>query len=261
MPEINRPDRLHRLLADLERRLHALETVNQLNNATLHGTLTIANDVFNNPGAFNINGNARQTFTGGGSLLLKDQANPPREFMYAGGFSTNGFGVTLTRLNGVKALVFADNDPVNETVQRISLLDSNGTSLFAEDAAGAGAGWPLAPIPFGGMSWPTWDNNTTATFATVASAVTYKSSPRFVVAVKHICDASTAGEVRLMVNGTQVGATATSAALTVNTATFGTPAALPGNVGDAMTINVDARVTSGTGKCYARVAYALQWSS
>jgi hypothetical protein len=91
--------------------------------------------------------------------------------------------------------------------------------------------------------------------------LTYKSSPKLLIAVQHICDAGTTGEVRLTVNGTQVGSTVASAALTVNTASFGTPALLPGAIGDPMTVNVDTRVTSGTGACRARVAYALHWPS
>jgi hypothetical protein len=50
VPEINRPDKLHRLLAEMERRLHALETVNQLNNATLHGQIIVGPDAAGNPG-------------------------------------------------------------------------------------------------------------------------------------------------------------------------------------------------------------------
>lgn len=210
-------------------------------------------------GNLSIAGQGRISLGTGGSIELDDKQG--RVVMYAGGFTTNGFGLTLTRLNGVNALVFADNDPNNETTQRISLLDSSGYSLFTEDTSGTGAAWPLAPIVFAGMSWPTWDNNTTATFATVSSGVTYKSSPRFVIGVQHICDAATTGEVRLMVNGTQLGATAAVAASAINSATFGTPAALPGNIGDSVTINVQTRVTSGTGKCYARVAYCLHWTS
>jgi hypothetical protein len=200
----------------------------------------------------------RATFNGGSIELIDTHA---RQWAYLGGFNTNGFGMTLTRLNGQAALVFADNDPVNETTQRINLYDSNGASLFVEDKNGAGAGWPLAPVAFAGLSWPQWDSNNTATFTTVATALTYKASPRFVINVQHICDAGTSGEVRLTINGTQVGSTATSAALTVNNTAFGTPAALPGNVGDPMTINVDTRVTSGTGACRARVTYCLQWPS
>jgi hypothetical protein len=232
----------------------------KLNNVLANTGLSVPG-----PGVTQVDGNlsvaglGRILLATGGSIELDDKAG--RQVMYVGGFTTNGFGMTLTRLNGQAALVFSDNDPVNETTQRISLQDSNGTPLFAEDKNGTGSSWPLAPVVFSGLSWPNWDSNNTSTFTTVSTALTYKASPRFVINVQHICDAGTTGEVRLTVNGTQVGSTVASAALTVNNAAFGTPAALPGNVGDAMTINVDTRTTSGTGACRARVTYCLQWAS
>ncbi|KJK10788.1 hypothetical protein UB45_17045 [Terrabacter sp. 28] len=210
-------------------------------------------------GNLNVSDVGRLSFPAGGSLLANDLAG--RQYAYLGGLSTNGFGAILTRLNGQAALVFADDDALLEAVQRLRLFDSNGKPLITEDASGSGAAWPLAPIPFAGVSWPTWDNNATTTWTTVATALTYKSSARIYAVANHIADGTAAGEVRLLANSTQVGATATVANLAMGQATFGTPAALPGAVGDPITLELQARNTTGTGKTYARMTAAMQWPS
>ncbi|WP_374969927.1 hypothetical protein [Terrabacter sp. BE26] len=191
----------------------------------------------------------------GGSLLLGDLQG--RTHLYSGGLATNGFGTYLQRINGTQALTFADSDPVNESVQRIALADSDGKPLLAEDAAGSGAAWPLAPIQFRGLSWPTWSNNNGAAFVSIEAATTYKTSPRLYVSVQGICDSTAAGEMRLLVNGTQLGATVALPNLALTGSTFGTPAALPGAIGDGLSIELQTRVTSGTGKAYGRVLAAL----
>lgn len=210
-------------------------------------------------GNLNITDVGRLSFPAGGSLLANDLAG--RQYAYIGGLSSTGFGCLLTRINGQAALVFADDDALAEAVQRLRLFDSNGAPLITEDTSGNGAAWPLAPIPFAGASWPTWDNNPTTGWATVASALTYKSSSRLYTVANHIADGTAAGEVRLLANGTQLGPTATVANLAMGQTTFGTPAALPGAIGDPVTLELQARITTGAGKTYARVTAAMQWPS
>lgn len=217
------------------------------------------------PGVTQVDGNltvaglGRLSLSSGGSIELDDTSS--RQVFYAGGFTTNGFGVVLTRLNGQAALVFADNDPVNETTQRIAIHDSNGAGLFTEDLAGAGAGWPLAPIQFEDLTWAGWANNTTGTFTAVQQAVHYKSSPRIYFAGQAIADGTAAGEVRLMCNGAQIGGTMALANLTMTNVGFGTPATLPGSIGDPLTLTLETRVTSGAGKAYAKALTAMAWPS
>jgi hypothetical protein len=198
-------------------------------------------------------------FPEGGSLLMCDTSG--REYLYAGGFTTNGFGITLRRIDGSPALVFADDDELEEDMQRLRAYDGSGRPMLAEDSSGDGVAWPVAPVPFAGLSWPTWDHNDSGTFVTVAEALTYKSSPRLFVRCRHITDGTAAGQVRLLANGEQLGTTVDVANLTLGVTTFGTPLALPGAVGDAVTLEVQARVSAGAGKTYARVTGALQWQS
>lgn len=210
-------------------------------------------------GNLDVAGLGRVSLANGGSVELDDKNG--RQVFYVGGFTTNGFGAVLTRLNGQAALVFADNDPLNESVQRINLYDSNGAALFTEDANGSGAGWPLVPIQFEDLTWAGWANNTTATFTAVQQATYYKSSARIYFAGQAICDGTATGEVRLMCNGTQIGTTTTLANLAMTNVGFGTPATLPGAIGDPLTLTLETRVTGGSGKAYAKALTAMAWPS
>ena len=229
-------------------RIAALETRNPLQHASI------------GLGGLRVYGGGRLDFDSGGSIRMRDNAG--RDFMYSGGFATNGFGFTLTRLNGVQALVFADDDPDNEAVQRIRLMDRNGKALVSEDSGGSGLSWPLVPIPFNGADWRQWHGNDTATFTEVRGATLYKPAPRFYLTVNHVGDsADTTGELRLLVNGVQQGATVPVGALAIGQTDFQTPAVLPGAVGDLVTLAVQARRTAGTGFIRAEVMLATTWAS
>ena len=201
----------------------------------------------------------RLTFPAGGSLLMKDTSN--RNYLYAGGFTTAGFGLVLYRLDGSPALTFSDIDPLTEQIQIISLTDRGNKALISEDVSGAGASWPLAPIVFSDLTYQTWPSNTTATFTGVQTALQYKSSPRIYVSAQAICDGTATGEVRLMCNGIQVGATVAVPNLAFVSAAFGTPAAVAGAIGTTLQFSLDTRVTAGAGACRAKVFYAVAWPS
>jgi hypothetical protein len=254
LPQTN-PD-LRDWLNEIEGRIKSLEGRSAFYNT---GLRPVGNNTTSLDKNLDVADLGRITFPEGGSLLMKDTSG--REYLYAGGLSTNGFGLKLTRINGSPALVFADDDELEEAVQRLRLYDSNARPLLAEDASGEGSAWPLVPIPFAGVSWPTWDYNSTSTFTTVASALLYKTSARAYVICQHIGSDTATGQVRLMANGTQLGTTATVANLAQANTTFGTPLALPGAIGEPVTLEIQTRVASGAGKAHARVIGAHQWSS
>lgn len=249
MPEVlpDPSDQLGKLLAritELERQVKSMRSSNPLENATIRrGGITVA-------------GNGRLAFDSGGSILMKD--NDGREYMYAGGFATNGFGVTLTRLNGVQALIFSDDDPTGEQVQRIRLLDRNGQTLVSEDTAGDGLAWPLIPFTTYCDDFAQWGGSTDAAFKGVAGAQEYKHSPRIYVRVKHTTDASdTTGELRVTVNGTQIGAT-TAVGFAIGTTDFG-PAAVTGAMKSLVDVRAECRRTAGTGAVRAEIILCMSW--
>lgn len=233
-------------------------TVTAENTSTVHGTLVVEGSVVVE-GNVDVSDLGRITFPAGGSLLMRDTHG--RDYLYAGGVTTTGFAMTLTRIDGSLALVFADDSPTTELAQVIRLLDRNGYLLIGEDPSGEGASWPLAPIQFVDMTWQNWPNNTTGAFAAVQSALTYKSSPRIYVACQAICDGTATGSVQLKCNGTAVGSAVAVPNLAFVGPTFGTPAAVAGSIGDALSLSLETMVTAGAGKCYAKVTAALAWPS
>lgn len=194
----------------------------------------------------------RLTFDGG-SLAMNDTSD--RLWLYAGGFSSFGFGLGLYRTDGSLALSFIDSDPLTEQPQRIRLADGNSVDLIREDSAGSGAAWPLAPIPFAGLSWPTWDSNNAVTWAAVSAAHTVKSSPRVVVTAQALTNGSAVGWVRLSLDGVPVGAQVLVPNLSMIVTTFG-PFTVPGGIGDPLDFTLETRLASGAGNCYGRVTSA-----
>jgi hypothetical protein len=230
-----------------------------MNNVLAHTGLSVpAQGVTQVDGNLNVANMGRATFDGGSLIMLDGHG---QQFAYVGDFTSVGYGMSLTRLDGSTALLFADNDPTTEQIQTIGLYDRNGYAVAAEDLTGAGARWPLAPIQFEDLTWSNWSYNSSATFTAVQQAVHFKSSPRIYFTGQAVCDGTATGEVRLMCNGTQIGSTTSLANLTMTGLGFGTPATLPGAVGDPLTLTLETRVTGGAGKVYAKALTAMAWPS
>lgn len=253
------------IIKDHSRRLRKLETAPRLSAASVGegglrfydgGSATFENGggiTIKDGAAWRVEGTGRGEFASGGSLLFRDHQG--REYAYVGGMSTNGFGMFLTRINGSQALLFVDDDPENETVQRIRLQDLNGLPLVSEDPGGGGLlSWPLVPFTTYCDDYTKWGAVTDAAFKSIAGARQYKHSPRLQVQVRHTTDAGdTTGEIRVMVNGAQMGATQ-PVGFVINTTSFG-PATIPASVewGQVVEVVVEARRTAGTGAVRAEI--------
>lgn len=128
------------------------------------------------------------------------------------------------------------------------LADTTGFATIQSDSTGLGTGlaWPWIPIPMIDISHTAaWPVNTSGTFTTVSDGGTTVASQHLYVEVLTLCDGgATAGQVRVLCNGNQVGATraiGTSVGDVV----------CEGNVVDLMgapaLIEIQTRVTTGTG--------------
>lgn len=168
-------------------------------------------------------------------------------------------GMALTSPDGVDMLDFFIQ-PITG-IPFLRILDSTGQACFVTDPTGAGfgIGWPWLQIPFGSnitSLWPGWN---TSTFSTIANAGTNKASQSLFVECGAICDSgATAGQIRLLCNGNVVGST-------INVNTTGTGGAqftahTVENIGDYCFLELQARVTAGTGLCKAEVHQAI-WTS
>ncbi len=201
--------------------------------------------------------------TGGGALRVVDDSDA-HVVGYIGGLPayynrSDGSaqpGVALFREDGTIAMSMADeNATVAPYKQSLQIFDRQGIVIVADDTNG-GKGlanpWVDGGVILGDTNTARWPQTTSASFVSVAFGWYRIQNPRVQWDIQYVADAATAGQVRLMVNGTQVDATQT-----VGTS-FGLwtsyNIAIPGawSVGDIVGVDIQARRTSGTGNVYVQ---------
>lgn len=164
-------------------------------------------------------------------------------------------GVSLYREDGTIAAFLGDANPtVPPFKQSFQIYDRQGNVVVADDTNG---GKGLAnPYVGGGLfladtNTARWPQTTSGSFLDIATGWYRAQNPRLSWDISMVCDAATAGEVRLLVNGAQVSTTQTVGTSFIDW--FGSRVALPGsvNIGDIVTVQLQARRTSGAGIVYA----------
>lgn len=156
-------------------------------------------------------------------------------------------GVIVRRGDGTVVLMLYDVDP---TVfqQALNWYDRGGNVVLADDtASGQGLARPYIPGGFHRTRFADFTvTSTSATFETLWDARLPKQHPRLEVGYRASMDtAATTGEVRVLVNGVQLGAT-TAEAFLVATRFIG-PAAVAGNHLDTLLVEIQGRRTSAGG--------------
>ena len=192
----------------------------------------------------------------GGFLRLLGAAND-RNLFYIGPITpalpdgTPQQGWVVRRADGTIVLLMQDAFPgVDGTLnQALTWKDRAANVVFADDTdSGQGIARPYMPLPFylaRNVDWPT----TTATsFETIYRAKVQKHNPRLTVRVWGVSTvAGGVGEIRVMLNGTtQHGVTATTSNASVAEYTFGPLPVSLTHMG-SLTVEVQARLASGTG--------------
>lgn len=221
-------DWIARRLRDLQRQVDELKTARSLESSTI--------------------GRAGITVSGGGSLRVLDDAG--NVIAYIGGFADGSFGAEISRADG--SVAFEANQDF------VALRDQSGAIIVSDDAT---SGKGLATPYIGGAVWiPTnvalWPATTNGTFTGIANALYMAQNPKLQWSIQHGADAGTAGQVRLIVNGTQVGTTQNVSSSFAFWTQFGVD--LPAGIelfSSLVDVSVEAKRTSGTGKIYA----AVQW--
>jgi hypothetical protein len=118
--------------------------------------------------------------------------------------------------------------------------------FFTDTGTGVGLGRPYLPFVFYGARFSGDPSLTTSsTFETLWQAFTYKQHAAVYVAAASMADAGVAGEVRVLVNGVQLGSTQ-SVSSTAAAHAFGVAAVAGANMA-SLQVQIQARVTSGAG--------------
>lgn len=132
-------------------------------------------------------------------------------------------------------------------IRTATLFDQTGSVVFSDDdVSGQGIARPYLAIPLYPTAFANFVGTTSTAFVDLYGGTSYKQQPRAYVRVMAGNDTSGAtGEVRVMVNGVQLGATA-STGFSVAAYDFG-PLPVDGANMDPLVVSVQARMVSGTG--------------
>jgi len=205
-----------------------------------------------------------------GGISVLDQTTGSQVFYvgYAPMFDGSGrkqMVVYLFRGNDGSAamtMVDAGTSPGHPFSQAMQWFDRSGKVVLADDTVG-GQGIAVPYIPFGAFmsnSAPT-DTTTSATFTTLQTSIGYWMNPKvFIQLLVRASDGTTAGEVRVIDQSSNViGGVQTVTAGLFSYINIG-PVAVPGNFKDSLSLNIQARRTSGAGTIGVRgiVAIGLQ---
>ncbi|MFI6329851.1 hypothetical protein ACIBBG_16310 [Micromonospora chersina] len=240
IPSDQRPpgeDWLVRRLVDLERQVRELQAGRRLEAATVGG------------GGLTIKGGT-VTIRDDGALIIKDG---DQSLIWLGKVPF-GDGSTKPGL-----VAFRRTDDGGRAAMSLfdgiwAVWDRGGNIVMSTDeASGQGIARPWLPVTWAGSDFTQWPGTTSGSFASVCETAVPRQQPQLFVRVRHTTDVSgTTGELRLMCNGDQLGATA-SVGFVVNVTDFG-PVPLPvGSFGEVLGLSVDCRRTAGTGVVRAMV--------
>lgn len=160
-------------------------------------------------------------------------------------------GIVIRREDGTAAMAMFDPDPdpdgPGDYKQFLALYDREEHITVSDDtASGRGLARPYIPATFYRDRFADWVRTTSTTFETMFAAWVYKQHPRLWVQVWGTSDlAGTTGEVRVLADGVPWGPVR-SVAFVAGTVDFG-PVALPGAHMETVRVEIQARVTSGSG--------------
>jgi hypothetical protein len=204
----------------------------------------------------NASGIQNGSIDNGGQLVVKDTNG--KQVVNLGYDAFGDRGAAFTAPNGNDMLDFYVQSVTNLPFLRIN--DSTGTYVLITDAdvAGTGLAWPWIPVVVQTQKIANWPSTNSGSFDTVASAVSNVFSQRLFVGGSVVCDGgATAGQARVLVNGSQIGSTM-SVNTSVNIVDFGTPD-FPGTAANQpVSIDIQCRVTAGSGNCRAQI-FSCWW--
>lgn len=167
-----------------------------------------------------------------------------------------GTGLLVQAPDGTDLAMFRYDEVFGRT--RWDLYDSGNRIIVGNDASsGQGLARPYLPASFYRTQFAHFDVSTTsATFQTLWEAQIHKQLPRLEVGARATMDtAATTGELRVLVNGVAFGATFAQSFL-VQPNIFG-PATVAGAHMDVLTVEIQGRVTSGSGALRVEPQYLV----
>lgn len=164
-------------------------------------------------------------------------------------------GMVVSRDDGTLAVTLSRLTTSTSDPQGLILRDARGGTLFAEDVATGGIAWPwLQMLPPQDAATANWPQTQAGSWTTMAVSYNVRCSPKMRIYMPTLVDGGTAGQVKVLIGGTQWGPTINAGD------TFDNLDSFPDAIGprDQFDITVQGQRTSGTGSLYAQVQMLYQ---
>lgn len=181
--------------------------------------------------------------------------------VYFGGLMTGGSyagtGMLMQQPNGTNIASFSYNEQTQ--TQTAHLHDDQNNIIVGNDTdSKQGLARPYVPMGgFGRARYADWGVATSsATFETLWRGEMLKQHPKLSVATLASCDTSgSTGEIRVLVNGTQIGSTQTIGF--AQTTSLVGPAAVTGAHMLLLAVEIQGRIATGTGSMRVEPLHAI----
>lgn len=234
MPVVIKQPDLMQVVLNIQKRLRVLENGTRLTSSSIQTNGASALTVFGAPPP------ATPGATGPRVAQLGDIPFSDGSHRGMAAFSTGGDGAAFA----------ATTDPSGKF--NVVTYDANGNAVFSMNTAAPGMGRPYLPVALFPIKAASLESSQSATFETVLQGAAVQTHAALDFLGQVAADAATTGEMKLLVNGAQVGATISIPA-GVFTDFEITPTTIPGSVGGSYTFlsfAIQLRRLTGTGSVY-----------
>jgi hypothetical protein len=186
---------------------------------------------------------------GGQLKVLPPGGNQP--VLEVGALTGEEFGIALRRQTGQLALKIWNSDGTSTSLQPIRLYDPYSHEIVSDDINTGGLARPwLAMLPPQDTAVTRWPQTTATTWTTIARSYNVVWQPKMRLYAPTSVTSGSTGEIRVLVNDTQWGATVTAGTSFDHTdfvaANFGTA------FENLLKVEIQGQVTSGTGSVHAQ---------
>ncbi|GKQ35662.1 hypothetical protein [Streptomyces sp. A012304] len=243
MPQL--PEDIIDRLTQMERRIQQLSTavnnrpaLNQVTNGSVHvngGVLEVSN------GAVEI--------VDGASLLVQGP-NLPAPTLRVGTWDGSEYGMEIHRQTGSLAMTLYNGDGTSGSKQPLRIYDSANREIISDDITTGGLARPwMVMVPPQDVALSRGPQTTSTSWTTIAMSYNTVWQPKMRLRMTTGVSSGAAGQIRVLVNGTQWGTTVTAPTEFDQTALIS--ADFASVYTSTVKIEVQGIVTSASGTVYA----------
>jgi hypothetical protein len=147
--------------------------------------------------------------TDGGSLLVRTPAGTP--MFRVGGWSGDEYGMEIHRQTGSLAMSLFNGDGSATSLQPVRIYDNGSREIISDDVNTGGLARPwLAMLPPQDTTQTRWPQTAATAWTTIALSYNPVWQPKMRLLVNTRVSSGGAGQVRVLVNGSQWGDTVTA---------------------------------------------------